>query len=256
MNHHHRFQNVAAILFLSLTSLFYSFEQIQNVREEQQKKNNDYHPVTVEEVLPLPLPLPLPLSLPRKSTIIHGVDEIIELVEDREEEEEEGKEKAMKAAVIESRTTKTTSPTTAAAAATTTHTATTTTKTFALLYPTGLIGGYRNQVMRFIAFCKHTMGTVRRGGDLYSNSNNTDHRRPHLLLPSLVFSTRYYSSSSKSRSGKSMNNFFWPVLMEDLFDVDYWNQFTFSVEGVQVKLPLLIPNMSTTTHQIVGRNNH
>lgn len=75
--------------------------------------------------------------------------------------------------------------------------------TLALMYPTGLWGGYRNQAMRFVAFCKYA----------------TDHEIPQLLLPSLLWSTRY-----PHRLGNGYNKF-WPVPFEILFDVDHWNSY-------------------------------
>ncbi|KAG7351757.1 hypothetical protein IV203_007805 [Nitzschia inconspicua] len=87
--------------------------------------------------------------------------------------------------------------------------------TLALLYPTGLIGGYRNQAMRFEAFVKHAM----------------DQNITQILLPSLLWSTRY---------NNQRNNFFWPVPFQDLFDVEHWNSFSFSTQPA-------IPNISNNT---------
>ena len=73
-------------------------------------------------------------------------------------------------------------------------------ETLALLYPPGFVGGYRNQVMRFIALVRHAQR--------YGQSQ--------LLLPSILFSTTY--------KGQSPNRFF-PIPMNEVFDVDYWNRF-------------------------------
>lgn len=65
----------------------------------------------------------------------------------------------------------------------------------ALLYPPGLVGGYRNQVIRFTALVD------------YAQKNNLD-----LFLPSLLWTTQIGNSSL-------------PIPMEHVFDVDYWNTF-------------------------------
>jgi hypothetical protein len=80
--------------------------------------------------------------------------------------------------------------------------------TLALLYPSGLIGGYRNQAMRFIAFCKHAM----------------DHNITQLLLPTLLWGTRYHNQ---------FPIFFWPVPFQELFDVDHWNSYHYSYHDDQ-----------------------
>jgi hypothetical protein len=71
-------------------------------------------------------------------------------------------------------------------------------KTLALLFPPGMIGGYRNQVLRFVAFVA------------YAQKNNIT----QLFLPSLVWSTQYEASGH-----------FYPVPMDLLFDVELWNSF-------------------------------
>ncbi len=75
--------------------------------------------------------------------------------------------------------------------------------TLALLYPPGLLGGYRNQAMRFVALCRHAV----------------DHGVAQLLLPSLLWNTRY-----PHHPGNDYRTF-WPVPFEVLFDVDHWNSF-------------------------------
>jgi hypothetical protein len=79
---------------------------------------------------------------------------------------------------------------------------TTKTTTLALLYPPGMIGGYRNQVMRFVAFVRHAV----------------QNHIPQLLLPSIYFSTTYYERNIRVK-------LFYPIAMEDVFDVDHWNTF-------------------------------
>jgi len=81
-------------------------------------------------------------------------------------------------------------------------------KTLALLYPPGMIGGYGNQRMRFTAFVRHA---IKRG-------------IPRLLLPSIYFSTTFG------------NDVFYPIPMEDVFDVDHWNSF-------QGDLPILVQSL-------------
>lgn len=74
-------------------------------------------------------------------------------------------------------------------------------KTLALLYPPGMIGGYRNQVIRFTGFVAH------------AKKNNAT----QLLLPSILWSTTYKAANDERR--------FFPVPMDLLFDVDHWNSF-------------------------------
>jgi len=83
-------------------------------------------------------------------------------------------------------------------------------KTLALLYPPGLLGGYRNQVMRFIALVT------------YANTHNMS----QILLNSLLWSTQL--------NGIGSQHAWFPVPFEMLFDVEYWN--TFAPEH----LPLLV----------------
>ena len=71
-------------------------------------------------------------------------------------------------------------------------------KTLSLLYPAGLMGGFRNQAMRFIGLLKHAM----------------DNDYDNILLPTTIWSSRYRESRK-----------FWPVPFDELFDVDHWNTF-------------------------------
>jgi hypothetical protein len=88
-------------------------------------------------------------------------------------------------------------------------------KTLALLYPQGMIGGYRNQVIRLAAFVAH------------AKTNNIS----QLLLPSLLWSTTY-------KGAKNERTFF-PVPMSFLFDVDHWNSF-------RQHLPILIDSIENS----------
>lgn len=83
-------------------------------------------------------------------------------------------------------------------------------KTLALLYPPGLLGGYRNQVMRFIALVT------------YANTNNMT----QMLLNSLLWSTQL--------GGIGGHHKWFPIPFDWVFDVDHWN--TFAPEH----LPLLV----------------
>jgi hypothetical protein len=76
------------------------------------------------------------------------------------------------------------------------------TTTLALLYPPGMIGGYRNQVMRFVALVRHAV----------------QNHIPQLLLPSIYFTTTYERDTR--------DRIFYPIAMEDVFDVEHWNTFT------------------------------
>jgi hypothetical protein len=84
--------------------------------------------------------------------------------------------------------------------------------TLALLYPLGMIGGYRNQVIRFISFVR------------YARHNNIS----QMLLPSIIWSTTHVEAHDRKR--------FFPVPMEMLFDVDRWNSFN-------KELPILVDNI-------------
>jgi hypothetical protein len=85
-----------------------------------------------------------------------------------------------------------------------------TAKTLALLYPTGLLGGYRNQAMRFIALTKRAI----------------DYNISQMLLPTLVWSTKYPEDMFPRRFSKKGMYLFWPIPFESLFDVDHWNSYT------------------------------
>lgn len=86
-------------------------------------------------------------------------------------------------------------------------------RTLALLYPPGLMGGYRNQVLRFIALLD------------YGRRHDMD----QLLLPSLLWTT-------------SINGETWPIPFDWLFDVDYWNSFS--------NLPRLIQHVNGGDEQL------
>ena len=87
-------------------------------------------------------------------------------------------------------------------------------RTLALLYPPGLMGGYRNQVIRFIGLC------------LYAKQNNMT----QLLEPSLLWSTQLHGIGTTVQ--------WFPIPMDWLFDVDYWNEVAPAEE-----LPRLVKNL-------------
>jgi len=71
----------------------------------------------------------------------------------------------------------------------------------ALLYPPGLVGGYRNQVIRLLSLA---MTAIKR-------------KIPSLLLPSLLWSTQIVINGKET----------WVPIPHDLiFDVEYWNSFS------------------------------
>ena len=74
------------------------------------------------------------------------------------------------------------------------------TKTWALVTPPGLLGGYRNQVIRMFGLVIAAY----------------EQKIPQLLLPSILWSTRTVTTN-----GTSVR----PVPMEDLFDIEHWNSF-------------------------------
>jgi hypothetical protein len=105
-----------------------------------------------------------------------------------------------------------------------------TNSTLALLYPPGLLGGYRNQVIRFISLCVHA----------------AEQNLNQLLLPSLLWSTQVMqiqiqapdrspgsgwntstttTDSSSSSSTEAVLGPWQPIPMEWIFDVDYWNEY-------------------------------
>ena len=72
-------------------------------------------------------------------------------------------------------------------------------KILALIYPPGLMGGYRNQVIRIVAFCVYAM----------------KHNIETLLLPSILWTTQIDVDGEET----------WvPIPHDLLFDVDYWNE--------------------------------
>lgn len=83
------------------------------------------------------------------------------------------------------------------------------TKTWALVSPPGLMGGYRNQVFRLFGFI------------LAAREQNIT----QLLLPSILWSTRVNNTYATR-----------PVPMEDVFDIDHWN----SLAETKKELPKLI----------------
>lgn len=90
-------------------------------------------------------------------------------------------------------------------------------ETLALMYPPGLIGGYRNQVMRFTAFVRHAI----------------ENQIPQLLLPSIYFSTTYEKHTTE--------RIFYPIRMKDVFDVEYWNDYAKQTN----ELPILVESIDS-----------
>lgn len=84
--------------------------------------------------------------------------------------------------------------------------------TLALLFPPGLLGGYRNQVLRFISFIVH----AKKKGLNY------------LLRPSLLWSTQL--------GGIGLGSKWYPIPMEWVFDIGYWNSYS-------EHLPLIIDSI-------------
>lgn len=91
--------------------------------------------------------------------------------------------------------------------------------TLALLYPPGMMGGYRNQVLRFIAFVVHA-----------KEKNITQ-----ILLPSVLWTTKMIDpgfNHSKNDDNQSFQRDF-PIPFDWVFDVDHWNKY-------HEHLPLLV----------------
>jgi len=86
------------------------------------------------------------------------------------------------------------------------------TKIMAMMYPLGLTGGYRNQVIRFVGFIMYSI----------------DAGMKQILLPSILWTTMYIAAVDSREK-------FFPVPMAELFDVDHWNSF-----HAESKLPFLV----------------
>jgi hypothetical protein len=116
------------------------------------------------------------------------------------------------------------------------------TTTLALLYPPGLQGGYRNQVLRVVALCHHAL-----------RHNRT------LYLPSLWWSTqRKWARRSAdlhrtNATDTNQEDYVWyPVPMDLLFDVEYWNQYALANPD---SLPLLVESLPPR-HESDNNDNH
>ena len=81
-------------------------------------------------------------------------------------------------------------------------------ETLALLSPPGMVGGYRNQVIRLVSLVR------------YAQRYNI----AQLLLPTMLFSTTFHGQSNK---------LFMPIPMDEVFDINHWNNFG-------SKLPMLV----------------
>jgi hypothetical protein len=82
----------------------------------------------------------------------------------------------------------------------------------ALLFPPGLLGGYRNQVLRFIAFV------------VYAKQNNIS----QLLLPSLLWSTKIHIpviNGTRFINNVQISVGEFPIPFEWIYDVDHWNSY-------------------------------
>ena len=77
-----------------------------------------------------------------------------------------------------------------------------------LLYPSGLLGGYRNQVIRFTELVRNAL-----------QRNIT-----RLFLPSLLWSTQVATSLVNTSKTDTRTLKTYPIPMQWVFDVDYWNE--------------------------------
>ena len=112
-------------------------------------------------------------------------------------------------------------------------------KTLALLYPPGMIGGYRNQVLRFMAFVSYA----------------TKHNITQLFVPSILWSTQYKDQHLPEY--KSSFNNFYPIPMDTLFDIQHWN--TYSSQQKQNNkhyyLPKLVYELQQESNNVVDDND-
>jgi hypothetical protein len=99
--------------------------------------------------------------------------------------------------------------------------------TLALLYPPPLIGGYRNQAIRFFSLVFHAIRN----------------HYTQLLLPTIVWSTRYSdtddNNDNQNNDQSHFRELFWPVPMQELFDIQHWNSYHKS-------LPRLVDSISNS----------
>ena len=103
-------------------------------------------------------------------------------------------------------------------------------ETLALLFPPALLGGYRNQVLRFVAFCVHAKENGSR----------------QLLLPSLLWSTQVTTTGT---SDSDENTKSYPIPMEWIFDIEYWNEHAL-IKRQEPTVPLLVGD-----HQVYTEEN-
>lgn len=111
----------------------------------------------------------------------------------------------------------------------------------ALLYPPGLLGGYRNQVLRFTSFCRYA----------YQEGI------PALFLPSLWWTTIVTTTTSaadeSSTNGTTTNDTHTspststlhhqqPIPMEWIFDIDIWNKVAANASSLLPRLIHQLPN--------------
>ena len=106
-----------------------------------------------------------------------------------------------------------------------------TSKTLALLYPSGLMGGYRNQAIRYVSFVKHAI----------------DNNITQLLEPSIVWSTILDPEHQYDDGGSG--SAFRPIQMKDLFDIDHWNSYALKMKSTSsssVQLPILVSSIDNS----------
>jgi hypothetical protein len=126
----------------------------------------------------------------------------------------------------------------------------------ALLYPPGLMGGYRNQVIRFTSLC------------VYAHQNERD-----LFLPSLLWVTQVQEppvlgvvvdNTSAAAAGTSdhqqqqQHNPWLPVPMQDIFDIEHWNSIASSKssDNNNNPLPRIIAVESKDEPAAITARNH
>jgi hypothetical protein len=116
------------------------------------------------------------------------------------------------------------------------------TTTLALLYPPGLQGGYRNQVLRMVALCHRAL-----------RHNRT------LYLPSVWWSTQRKwrrgadSHRTNATDARTEDYLWYPVPMDLLFDIANWNRY--ALENPQ-SLPLLVDSLPPRRNENDSNDNH
>lgn len=118
--------------------------------------------------------------------------------------------------------------------------------TLSLLFPSGLLGGYRNQAMRFLGLLRYAL----------------DNGMESVLLPTLVWGTRYLNGGDeRTRVNDETYTYnpavnFWPIPFDELFDVDHWNSFHTKRDTDPFSLPKLVNSIHIPVDENENQNHN